>query len=103
MSYEDSFSSRARNRTVLLARPPSPRRTTRRTRTPTSSLFLGPSLDLSPQPELHTPLAEVEHGPRHIAVALLVLEHGVAMGETERLSDALRIQQVVGVDPDHRR
>jgi hypothetical protein len=64
-------------------------------------LLSGPSLDLRPKPELHTPLAEVEHGPRHVAVPLLVLEHGVAVGEAKDLGDTLRVDQVVGIDASH--
>ena len=73
-----------------------------RTRSATSRLLVGPSLDLGTQPELDAALSEIENRSRHIAVPLLVLEHRVAIGQTEDLGNALRVDQVTGVDVDHR-
>lgn len=66
---------------------------------PGSGLPLGPFEDLGAKPEFDAALTKVEHRSRHVAVALLVLEHGVAMGEAQKLCYALRVDQVIRFDP----
>jgi hypothetical protein len=44
-------------------------------------LLVSPALDIGSEPELDATLAEVEHRLRHVAVPLLILQHGVAVSE----------------------
>jgi hypothetical protein len=60
--------------------------------------LLGPPDYFRAKPEFDSALAEIENGPRHIAVALLILEHGVAVCKAENLGDAVRVEQVLCVD-----
>ena len=58
-------------------------------------LACGPSFDFGSKPELDAPLAEIEHGLRHIVVPLLILKDGVAVSQPEDLGYALRIEQIL--------
>jgi hypothetical protein len=61
-------------------------------------LLCGPSLDLGSQPELYATRAEVKYGLRHVCVPPLILRDGVSMSKAEDLSNALRVEKVLGVD-----
>jgi hypothetical protein len=58
----------------------------------------GPSFDLRSQPELHSTVAEVDDGARHVLVAPLVQADAVAMRELEYVGDGLSIDEVFGSD-----
>lgn len=59
---------------------------------------LGPADDFRAKPKFHPTLAKIKNGLGHIAITLLVLEHGIAVREPEDLRDALGVEQVFGVD-----
>ena len=63
-----------------------------------SGLALGPLFDLRTKPELDAPLPEIEYRLGHIAVSVLVLQHGAAVREPEDLGHALSVDQVLGID-----
>ncbi len=67
----------------------------------TGGLLLRPSDNLGAEPELDASLAEVEHGPWHVAVPLLVLVHGISVGKAEDFGDAVCVDQVVGINRSH--
>jgi len=56
-----------------------------------------PSFDLWPKPELHTAVAELANGARHVRVAMLIHAHRVAVGEAEKLGDTVRVEEIVNV------
>jgi hypothetical protein len=53
---------------------------------------------LWPEPELYTPLTEVDDWAWHVLVLPLVLEDGVSMREPEDLRDALCVEKVLRWD-----
>ena len=63
-----------------------------------SRLLSSPAFDVRPKPELDSALPEIEDGPWHILVALLVLEDGVPVRQTEDFGYTLRIDQVFRSD-----
>jgi hypothetical protein len=61
-----------------------------------------PSLDIGPQPEFDPTRPEIDDRARHVLVPSLIQIDAVAVGELENLCDALRIDEVVGIDlPSH--
>jgi len=62
-----------------------------------------PPLYVRPQPELDTPLPEVDYRPRHVGVAPLIEADTVPMRELEDVGDALSIGEIVGIDPSTHR
>jgi hypothetical protein len=62
-----------------------------------------PPLNIRPQPELDTPLPEVDYGPWHVGVASLVEADTVPMRELEDVGDALSIGETVWIDPSTHR
>jgi hypothetical protein len=63
-----------------------------------SSDPLSPSLDLGTEPELDASLTQVDDRLWHVVVPALVLKHGVAVGESEDVSDALCVEKILGSD-----
>jgi hypothetical protein len=68
-----------------------------RTSPTAGGLLLGPTFDLSTEPELHPAVAEVDCGPGHVVVALLVLADGIAVGEAEDVCDPLCVEQILRI------
>jgi hypothetical protein len=60
-------------------------------------LFLSPPLDFRLQPELDATIPEIQDWPRHVGVPVLIDADRVAVGESENLGHAVRIEKVVEV------
>ena len=63
-------------------------------RAPPLGLLERPSLDVRVEPELHSPFAEIENGPRHVAIPVLVDAHGVPVSQPKHVGNSLRVDQL---------
>jgi predicted DNA-binding ribbon-helix-helix protein len=63
--------------------------------------FVGPLLDLRTQPQKRAIATQVDDRARHVRVAALIAAHAVSHGESEDLSDATRVDEILGADKRH--
>lgn len=69
-----------------------------RTRSAQVDLSGVPSLNLGSKPQARSSSAQIEHGTRHVGIAVEVLADSVSMREADDLGDGVRIDQIVEED-----
>jgi hypothetical protein len=57
-----------------------------------------PCSDLTPEPQLASPLAHVDDGTRHVWISPLVGAHGVQLGKPDEICHFARVDQIADVD-----
>jgi hypothetical protein len=67
-----------------------------------STGLLGPFYYLASEPHLAPSASKVDHGARHVRIAVLIQRHGVALSQAKNLGYGLGVYEVVDINlPSH--